>query len=68
MGFDDLCQTGRDGIVVPCVALLVEDCGAATEDVSHSTGSCSAQGAGEVTELDRQCPLESGKISVQQEG
>ena len=42
-GLEGLCQTEKDGIMTPCVALLVEGCGAATEDVPHGT-RCSAQG------------------------
>ena len=33
---------GQDEVVVPCVALLIEGCWAAAEDVPHRTGSCSA--------------------------
>ena len=38
-----MCQTDKDGIMLPCVALLVEGCEAATEDVPYATRSCSAQ-------------------------
>ena len=33
---------GQDGVVAPCVALLIKGFWAAAEDVPHCTGSCSA--------------------------
>ena len=49
MGLEDFSEVGQDGVMAPCVSLLVEGYGTAIEDVMDCTGSSVAEEAARVS-------------------